>query len=138
MSEKLKRMESLTLEKRIIGATIQVCRIMKDLDMIDMEYHCLCSSKIAFNEWNDSKLKTSKGHIFFSLCITRLWNHSSQEPIENEKRVSILIKIRNTLCLYTHILTPTHYTTQIKKMKLNKVLQRHIVNTMFHFELMCL
>jgi len=30
---------------------------MKDLQMIDMVHHCLCSSKGAFNEWRGSKLK---------------------------------------------------------------------------------
>lgn len=86
MLKKLKRFESLTLGRKIIRRDeTQVCRIMKDLEMIDMEHNCSHSTKGPFNEWRSSKLKTSKGQIFFPPCITGPWNHSSQEPGENKK-----------------------------------------------------
>lgn len=103
MSEKLKRFESLAVEQRIVRK--EVCRIMKDLEMIDREHHCSCSSKGAFNKWRGSKLKTGKGHIFFSPIVAGLRNQSSQEPAENEKGIHILINIRNILCW--HSIVPT-------------------------------
>lgn len=105
MSEKLKRFESLAVEQRIVRK--EVCRIMKDLEMIDREHHCSCSSKGAFNKWRGSKLKTGKGHIFFSPIVAGLRNQSSQEPAENDKGIHILINIRNILCW--HSIVPTVY-----------------------------